>query len=628
MLKKADIDEVSLLHAAIRALRKDRTSRADKEVQDKFNASVGQVIESLEADLEGQENILLREADSTHARFLLFDLCFAELVDHATANLDAELAAVLRRFRRSHQQLFARLPSILHETFPPGSRIKEAPEMGAEPYDDARQHSAGAARNGSPSVHSPSRPNGILRGAPAPVAIPAPAPAPRQQEAAPPVGPGGYAWRHAQLPREDSQKTERGPGGRWAQPAVAVPGPGAGPVATEEADDEGEEAPEARPLSTAPVRPQLYPYPRPLLEQPAPAPAGPQPRPARSGVRSAPSTARAASKPGARRAASQERPPRDPDARSSAHASDGEGAKAQAQARRREPSAERAQVTPRPISHKQLSAIIESIYASKEEFDAKCARAQLPRETMEQHMFTYLNQKYGLRPLVLEYAAGVVKAAGRLAAVDNDVAVFHRILRNEIDEDFRRVQRSLKETLADLLRLHLSNKFALKSERELQAMLQARMRGSVSEPEWLEVVRAAYEGRDAEHVEAIVRRVQQNVAEASGEAANRIPYAEFLKTCLEYQLRGHEAFLRPFVRLFRAVDSDRDGVITGPQFRQLVRSLDPASPKPEAQVQELLARADPHDNQQITFSECVSVLEQELLAFSSRLQEQRSRPRS
>ena len=51
----------------------------------------------------------------------------------------------------------------------------------------------------------------------------------------------------------------------------------------------------------------------------------------------------------------------------------------------------------RVLSLKQLKDVIEEIYASKAKFDQKCKETQLPRETMEQHMYSFLNKKYGLK---------------------------------------------------------------------------------------------------------------------------------------------------------------------------------------------------------------------------------------
>lgn len=59
----------------------------------------------------------------------------------------------------------------------------------------------------------------------------------------------------------------------------------------------------------------------------------------------------------------------------------------------------------RTIALKQLKEVIEQIYASKDKYDAKCAESHLPRETLEQHMYTFLNQvcsrmPWPLRPLL------------------------------------------------------------------------------------------------------------------------------------------------------------------------------------------------------------------------------------
>ncbi|RHZ29736.1 hypothetical protein DYB31_014775, partial [Aphanomyces astaci] len=45
---------------------------------------------------------------------------------------------------------------------------------------------------------------------------------------------------------------------------------------------------------------------------------------------------------------------------------------------------------------KAAADLIEAIYASKRKYDQMNADANTPKETMEQHMYTYLNQRFGL----------------------------------------------------------------------------------------------------------------------------------------------------------------------------------------------------------------------------------------
>jgi len=47
----------------------------------------------------------------------------------------------------------------------------------------------------------------------------------------------------------------------------------------------------------------------------------------------------------------------------------------------------------RNLRLKQLKDLVELIYQSKERHDAKCRESRLPRETMEQHMYTFLNTR-------------------------------------------------------------------------------------------------------------------------------------------------------------------------------------------------------------------------------------------
>jgi len=78
----------------------------------------------------------------------------------------------------------------------------------------------------------------------------------------------------------------------------------------------------------------------------------------------------------------------------------------------------------RVITLKQIKDLIEEICQSKEKYDSKCAIASLPRETMEQHMYSVLNQKFGLKNLVVEWVSALINGIRRYWKKDNDVAVF------------------------------------------------------------------------------------------------------------------------------------------------------------------------------------------------------------
>lgn len=65
--------------------------------------------------------------------------------------------------------------------------------------------------------------------------------------------------------------------------------------------------------------------------------------------------------------------------------------------------------------------------------------------------------------MTLEAANNIVSGIQEYSAKDNDIAVFGKILRNEVDEEFRFVQAELKTTIHDLLKMHIKAKMPYKN---------------------------------------------------------------------------------------------------------------------------------------------------------------------
>lgn len=284
------------------------------------------------------------------------------------------------------------------------------------------------------------------------------------------------------------------------------------------------------------------------------------------------------------------------------------------------------------LSLRQTKEVIEEIYLSKAKYDERCSENKMPRETMEQHMYNYLNTKYGLKNLILEWASSIIASVKKHSPKDNDVAVFGKILRNECDEEFRFVQIQVKETVGELLKMHIKNKFPLKHSADVQEIVNEKSNGYLFEDEWGEIVRYMYNEEDSamiiqeiflmikkkEHLtnpkaprakisreEAILLREKEKAMK------NRILFSDFIKVLLDFQLKGHEKFLNKFTQIFRKVDTDADGIVNEQEFRDLVVFMDLGFS--EDDIVRLLQIIDPYDNQQITFSEGVALFSTELI---------------
>lgn len=87
----------------------------------------------------------------------------------------------------------------------------------------------------------------------------------------------------------------------------------------------------------------------------------------------------------------------------------------------------------------------------------------------------------------------------------------------------------------------------------------------------------------------------------------KIPYKDFQKILLDYQIKTRDKYLKSFVMLFKKCDSDNNGILNEDEFIQLLESFNIYGDQLEDNSIRLLNLVDPYNNKQITFSECVSL---------------------
>ena len=158
-------------------------------------------------------------------------------------------------------------------------------------------------------------------------------------------------------------------------------------------------------------------------------------------------------------------------------------------------------ITPKILSIKGAKDIMQEIYNNKTIYDQKCYDNKIPRETLEQYMYTYLNQKYGLKNLIIEWASSIINAIKMYSSEDCDINLFGKILRNEQEEDSRLVLENLKNNVSELLEFYLSSKNPFKSKIEIKKMLKSKKEGILVEEEWKGIVNYIYTQEDAEIIQ-------------------------------------------------------------------------------------------------------------------------------
>ena len=324
------------------------------------------------------------------------------------------------------------------------------------------------------------------------------------------------------------------------------------------------------------------------------------------------------------------------------------------------------------ISLKNINDLIHEIYNSKEIFDKKSLENGKPKETLEQHMYTFLNQKYGLKNLIIEWASSIINAIKLYSSEDIEVYLFGKILRNELDEDSRFLLIKLQDNISQLLEFYLKSKNPLKSQAEIKKSLNEKKNGILSEEEWKGIIYYIYNEEEGKILEKkIIAFIQKNkfknnesiplntISEImqtynsgnnyllSGNSARfndnnsstsymdthgpkkmtrremfdlyqftedlHIFYKHFINLVGEYQIKQREKYLKNFVKLFKKYDTDFDGILNENEFINLIRDIPYCQNNIDEYIFRFLSIIDPFDNKVFTFNDCISLFSMEII---------------
>ena len=294
----------------------------------------------------------------------------------------------------------------------------------------------------------------------------------------------------------------------------------------------------------------------------------------------------------------------------------------------------------RVFTLKMMKDVINDIYNSKVDFDKKCDNNQMPHETLEQHMYTYLNYKYGLKNIIIEWATNIINGIKSFSSEDSEVCLFGKILRNEIEEDSRLFLPMLKANFLNVLTLLYRRNFPLKNNCDIDNLINQKIKSSLTYDECKEILYNLYEENDANYLEQkVIEKINQKkenllnkpiqekrierrkkltrdelllIGQQKEENCNTVSYNFLLRICHEFQIKIREKYLKNFVKLFKTIDEDNNGIINEEEFIELVKSLKIYNEENlEENIERLLNTIDPYSNKQITFSECVSLFSME-----------------
>ena len=145
-------------------------------------------------------------------------------------------------------------------------------------------------------------------------------------------------------------------------------------------------------------------------------------------------------------------------------------------------------INKRNLTLKTLLEMINEIYNSKFQRDKQLMSSHLQKETLEQHMYSYFNKKYGLKNLIIEYASAIISGIKKFSKENSEVCLFGKILRNELEEEEILIVSKLKSAINQFLNLYYQNKFPLKNKNDIEIMVNKIKLGNLNEELWSNII--------------------------------------------------------------------------------------------------------------------------------------------
>ena len=255
-------------------------------------------------------------------------------------------------------------------------------------------------------------------------------------------------------------------------------------------------------------------------------------------------------------------------------------------------------VSKKKLTREQLNEIIQNIYKSKIAYDQNCIDLNKPLETMEQHMYQYLINKYGLKNLTIEYASAIISGIKEYSKKDMNIKVFGMLLKNEIEENTLTIVEKIKQVVQETLEYFISQKNPYMAGGDVQKLCEKIKGGMVDEDVWnsfidtlflndkengKKVKDKIYEFIDrimAKSLDKIGNNLKFEMTREEEDFFNemknypkKIRYEDLINILIDYHIRVRKNYLKNMREIFMNNDENKDGVLTKKEFIKYINDL-------------------------------------------------------
>jgi hypothetical protein len=251
----------------------------------------------------------------------------------------------------------------------------------------------------------------------------------------------------------------------------------------------------------------------------------------------------------------------------------------------------------------KITGLIYDIMSQKALYDQKCIEKRQCLITVENYLFIYFSKKYGLKDLVMVEVSSVIERINSFADRSQEVEVFRKIVKNEVDEKFYWLLQTIKQKMKDNLITFYKEKVRKAATlHEATNFAVSRMNDQINRKEGDFLITINYSGKEQKKTLAAFAEF----FDLNAGNDNEVEYFLFLDFIFNHETVKHVTFLRYVSQFFNGTDRDKNGMITRKQFLQLLDIF--VQRRVSCNPDQLIAEVDPASANAITFSKTIEVL--------------------
>jgi len=289
------------------------------------------------------------------------------------------------------------------------------------------------------------------------------------------------------------------------------------------------------------------------------------------------------------------------------------------------------------LTLEQMLSLINDIYKQKLIYNKKCIESEKPLETLYNFIIIYLNQKFGLKEITINYFSSLIKGIKDYSKFNSEILLFGLLLRNEIEENSINILNQIKNILNETLKFFVIEKNQNKNLDEINEIINNYKKGFLNEEIWLKIIECFFikDKKSLEYfkqkvynfIEKIIEKGFKNNKknpdfEMDRDEKNlfydikkykKISYNDLFNLLLNYHIRTREKYLTNFKKIFNENDKNKDGILNKNEFINLFKDLKIFDDKNFNYNIDLLLKIMPINEKfnQFNFSEIVDVLDNE-----------------